>query len=75
MAKLDDVHKVDEIHVGYAMVAKKFDGKRLKKDLSSELDCKMDDEEENDVDDDKEEKKESEKALVSFKETVHEIEK
>ena len=75
MAKLDDVRKVDEIHVGYAMVAKKVDGKRLKKDLSSELDCKMDDEEENDGDDDKEEKKESEKPLLSFKKTVQEIEK
>ena len=66
---------MDKIHVRYAMVAKKVDGKRLKKKLWSELECKMDDEEEDDGDDDKEENKESEKPRLSFKETVQEMEK
>ena len=41
VTKLDDVRKVDKIHVGYATVAKKVDVKRLKKDLWTELECKM----------------------------------
>ena len=71
VAKLDDIRKVDKIHVGYAMVAKKVDVKRLKKDLWSELECKMEDDDEKQGDD----KEETEKPLLSFKETVQEMEK
>lgn len=41
MATLDNVRKVEKIHVGYATSAKKVDVKRLKKDLWTELEIKM----------------------------------
>jgi condensin complex subunit 2 len=41
VAPLEDIRKVDKVHVGYATVAKKVDVKRLKKDLWIELEAKL----------------------------------
>jgi condensin complex subunit 2 len=64
----DDVRKVDKIQVGYATVAKKVDVKRLKKDLWSELETNFELEEENYSE------KENNKPVLSFKDTVSEME-
>lgn len=79
--ELEGVRKVEKVRVGYAVVAKKVDVKRLKRDLWNELESKFgssttDDDEMKSVGsktDDEEEKNDTEK-VVSFQDTVHELE-
>lgn len=77
MAKLD-VRKVEKVHVGYATVAKKVDVKRLKKDLWAELESNFTEEPKENDDDDSTEQEEKEEVtpqpIISFKETVQEME-
>jgi len=78
--ELEGIRKVDKVSVGYATVAKKVDVKRLKRDLWTELEAKLemdknDDDfmDENKGDDDQEETAPKDKCL-SFQDAVKDME-
>ena len=80
--ELEGVRKVDKVQVGYAVVAKKVDVKRLKRDLWAELEQTFagnktksdeDDDDEDSVDSETNEEQEENNGM-SFQDAVHDLE-
>jgi len=75
--ELEGVRKVDKVQVGYAVVAKKVDVKRLKRDLWAELEQTFAGKTKSDEDDDSvdsETKDEEAENGMSFQDAVHDLE-